>query len=206
MAIKEIFPTKILVEDIERSDDWTNELKSIVWSVFAEEQAKGRTFAEIANDSLPLLTEENIEKFPILNEVREIFVKGFHSLASSFDNYEEHSKHFGLTEEGIRSKVSKETGRLPFMKKGDFKEVHHHLGVQAFGILYLDDVQNEKEGGELVLRDPSFNSNLGYAVPQRHKIGTKKNRLVVAPAHVWHEVTEFTGEERTAIVINLNAV
>ena len=202
--IKEIFPTKILVKDFDKSQDWTDELKSIVLAVFAEEETKGKDFYEIANDSLPLFTDENMEKFPILKEVREYFIEGFYELASSFDNYEEHSRLFDLTPEGIRKKVSKELGRLPFMKGGDFKEVHNHIGAHAFGIFYLEDVANDSEGGQLVLRDPSFNSNLGFAGSQRYKVETKRNRLVVAPAHVWHEVTQFDGEQRTAIVINLN--
>ena len=202
--IKEIFPTKILIEDYDKSQQWSDELKSILKTIFANEEAQGRKFDDITENSLPLFTSENEQTFPILTEVKQMFIDGFYNLAKSFDDYNEQAGPCKLTLDDITNKVSKETGRLPFMRNGDFKSVHNHLGAQAFGIFYVEDVDNEGEGGELVLRDPSFNSTMGFATENRYKIDTKRNRLIIAPAHVWHEVTPYLGEERTAIVLNLN--
>jgi hypothetical protein len=202
--ITEIFPSKILIEDFDKPQDWTDELKSIVKTVFANEEAAGRKFDDITENSLPLFTEENEKAFPILTEVKQMFIDGFYKLATSFEEYEEQVGPCQLSYDDITRKVSRETGRLPFMRNGDFKSVHNHLGAQAFGIFYLEDVDNEGEGGELVLRDPSFNSNMGFSANNRYKVQTKQNRLVIAPAHIWHEVTSYQGEERTAIVLNLN--
>jgi Rps23 Pro-64 3,4-dihydroxylase Tpa1-like proline 4-hydroxylase len=202
--IHELFPTKILVKDFDRSKEWTDEVKSIVKAIFSREEAKGKDFVSITDDSLPLFTEENEQSFPVLTEIKQMFIDGFYELATDSTEYNKHVNICQLSLEDIKRKVSKETGRLPFMKTGQHKRVHNHLGSQAFGILYLDDINNNEEGGELVLRDPSFNSNMGFVGKDKETIQTRRNRLIIAPAHVWHEVTQFTGDERTAIVINLN--
>lgn len=202
--IHDIFPTKILVKDHEFSDKWNQELKDLLGGLLLNEQAKGRSFYEVTDDSMPVFTEANIANYPILKEVQQLFVDGFEELAKAFPDYEESIEIFGLDRAGIEQRVSAELGRLPYMKSGDFKEVHSHVKAFAFGILYLDDVDNESEGGELVLRDPSFNLNMPYSVKSRYQVATKKHRLVIAPAHVWHEVTQYTGDLRSTVVINLN--
>ena len=202
--IQEIFPTKILVKDIDKSEEWTEEVKAFVKAIFSQEQAKGKDYAAVTDDSLPLFTKDNEEAFPVLTEIRKMFIDGFYELAVASETYEQYKDLCQISYEDIEKKISKETGRLPFMKNGQYKRIHNHLGAQAFGILYLDDINNEDEGGELVLRDPSFNSNMGFVGSAEKTIETKRNRLIIAPAHVWHEVTQFTGSERTAIVINLN--
>ncbi len=202
--IQEIFPTKILVKDIDKSEEWTDEVKAFVKAIFSQEQAKGKDYASVTDDSLPLFTKDNEEAFPVLTEIRKMFIDGFYELAVASETYEQYKDLCQISYEDIEKKISKETGRLPFMKNGQYKRIHNHLGAQAFGILYLDDINNEDDGGELVLHDPSFNSNMGFVGSSQKKIETKRNRLIIAPAHVWHEVTQFTSSERTAIVINLN--
>ena len=43
--IQEIFPTKILVKDIDKSEEWTDEVKAFVKAIFSQEQAKGKDYA-----------------------------------------------------------------------------------------------------------------------------------------------------------------
>ena len=95
-------------------------------------------------------------------------------------------------------------GKLPIMKKGDYQRLHGHVNAVAFAIFYLTDVNNERQGGELILKDPSFNTNYGFKPPEDYAVETKKNRLVVVPGYIWHEVTPYTGDDdRITIVMNL---
>jgi len=199
--IYDIFPSTIYVKDYDLPQSWNDELKTILNTIVHSEKALGKSLVEIANDSLPLFTKENEKTFPALAEVKEYFIQGFHTLA-------QHSnipKELNLDLAGIRSKIAEETGKLPMTQPGSFQATHNHIGAMAFGIFYLDDVDNEKDGGELILHDPSFNSNMGFACSPVHKIETKRNRLVIAPAHIWHSVSMFSGKSRATIVINLNA-
>ena len=200
--IHDIFPTKIYIKDYEMTDQWTDEVSSIVKTIFVAEEAKGRAFNDIAENSIPLFTPENEKLFPILTELKGYFIDGFTELAAS--NTTGEALPFSIDREFVQQRISQETGRLPFMRNGDYKSVHNHAGAMAFGIFYLEDVNNAEEGGELQLRDPSFNSNIGFTGHNKYKVDTKRNRLVIAPAHLWHEVTQFNGTERTAVVINLN--
>jgi len=197
--IKNIFPVNVYIEDIEKDNEWSNDLSAVSNAIFLKHQAEtGSSRNDIGDNEIPLFTEENIAEYPILNGLREIFIDGFYALASSYDNNT-------LTREIIKEKVCRNIGKLPFMKKHDYKSVHDHVGASAFAIFYLSDVDNDKHGGQLVLRDPSFNSNQHFSPTRNYKIETKKNRLVVAPAYVWHEVTPYLGEEdRITIVINLD--
>ena len=202
--IHDIFPTKIYVKDYGMTNEWTDEVKSIVKTIFAMEEAKGRSFNDIAENNIPLFTPENEILYPVLTELKSYFVDGFTELAAS--NFTEEPLPFSIDREFIQKRISQEPGKLPFMRNGNYKTVHNHVGDMAFGIFYLDDVDNATQGGELQLRDPSFNSNIGFTGYDKYAIATKRNRLVIAPAHVWHEVTQYNGVERTAVVINLNLV
>lgn len=202
--IHDIFPTKVLIKDYNMSDAWNNEMISTVKAIFSNELAKGIDYREVGDNSIPLFTEENMNLFPVLHSLKDMFINDFYELAMSFPSYEKYKDLFKLTKDGITQRLSKETGRLPFMLSNDFKSVHDHAGAIAFGVFYLESVDNEEEGGQLILRDPSFNSNKGYSMPNTFPITTKKNRMIIGPAHVWHEVTPFKGKERTSIVLNLN--
>jgi Rps23 Pro-64 3,4-dihydroxylase Tpa1-like proline 4-hydroxylase len=79
--------------------------------------------------------------------------------------------------------------------------------VDAFGIFYLTDVDNEKHGGTLVLHDPAFHGVFNFHEARTYDVATKKNRLVICPNHIWHEVKQYLADdERITIVVNLNAV
>ena len=199
--IYDIFPSTIYVKDYDLPQHWSDELKTILNTIVYNEKASGKSLNEIANNSLPLFTKENEKKFPYLAEVKEYFIQGFYTLAQHSDI----PKELNLSLEGIRSKIAKETGKLPIAQPGSYQSTHNHIGAMAFGIFYLDDVDNKKDGGELILHDPSFNSNMGFACNPIHKIETKRNRLIIAPAHIWHSVSMFSGKSRSTIVINLNA-
>ena len=200
MSIKEIFPIKVLIKDLDLADYQNQEIKSVTQAIMAQHQANtGVPLAELTDNEIPLFTPENLEAFPILQEVRQIFIDGFVELAQSFTNNV-------LTKEQIEEQVTNNTGKLPIMKRGDYKELHNHVGASAFGILYLDFVDNDTDGGKLILRDPAMHSNVGFSEGQKFEIETRKNRLIIAPAYLWHEVTPYMGEERCTLVFNLDLV
>ena len=199
--ITSIFPNKVLIKDFDLSDDWNNNITALVKAVFAKELAEKGNYTDAGNDSIPVFTEENMKSCPELAELRQMFVDGFYELASSYSINR-------LTKEITEQRVQAELGRLPFMKKNDFKRIHNHNStIEAFGIFYLTDVDNDKEGGELILHDPSFSGTLNFHEERTLQIQTKKHRMVICPNHIWHEVSRYTGEkERITIVLNLNAM
>lgn len=197
--IKTVFPVNVLIKDHDMPDEFTNELSSAVQAIFQSLMVEnGLSRDEITNEEFPVFTEKNFQAFPVLKQLQEIFIDGFYELASS---YEENT----LTKEMIAKMVSSNVGKLPLMKKGDYKRVHGHTNAIAFAVFYLTDVDNERHGGQLVLKDPSFHSNFSFHPPEDFAVDTKKNRLVIAPAYVWHEVTPYCGDDdRITVVINLH--
>jgi hypothetical protein len=198
--IKSIFPTNILIKDLEISESDEKDLDLVVKTVMASFIAEsGITQVEAGENHLPLFTEENIERFPVLEKVREHFIDGFSELAESYNSSDVFNKN------KIKQLVNKYTGRLPFMEEGNYKDTHSHPGCIAFGILYLSNVDNNKDGGILKLFDPSWSNTIGFSNDPIHEIETKKHRLIIAPAHVWHSVSPYNGKEtRATIVINLD--
>ena len=197
--IKTIFPVNVLIKDFEMPEEFSSELSTTVQSIIQSIMTEtGLTQEQVGDDEFPVFTQENLEKFPELRTLKEMFIDGFYELASSF---EENT----LTREMIARMVEANVGKLPLMKKGDYKRLHGHTNAVAFAIFYLTDVDNKKHGGKLILKDPSFHSNFSFHPPEDFEIETKKNRLVVAPGYIWHEVTPYLGEEdRVTVVINLH--
>jgi hypothetical protein len=197
--IKTVFPVNVLIKDHNLPEEFTNELSAAVQAIFQSLMVeRGLSRDDVTNEEFPVFTEENMTAFPVLKQLQSLFVDGFYELASSF---EENT----LTREMVEKMVSANVGKLPLMKKGDYKRVHGHTNAIAFAVFYLTDVDNTRHGGQLILKDPSFHSNFSFHPPEDFAIDTKKNRLVIAPAYVWHEVTPYLGDEdRITVVINLH--
>jgi len=197
--IKTVFPVNVLVKDYDLSDDFVTEASSVIQSIFHSIMLEhGLSRKEVGDNEYPVFTNENMEKFPILKTIRQMFVDCFYELASS---YEENV----LTKEMIELMVERNVGKLPILRKGEYKRLHAHSNTSAFAIFYLTNVDNDRHGGKLILKDPAFHNNIGFTPPPDYEIETRKNRMVVAPAYIWHEVTPYIGDEdRVTIVINLH--
>lgn len=197
--IKNIFPINIVIQDSVLDKSELKDLTSSVEAIFSKYKVEhNKDHASIGDNEIPFFTDENISLFPVLGKLREKFIDGFYELSNSFEKNV-------LTKELIEQMVCRNSGKLPFMKKGDYKKTHNHYGASAFAVFYLSDVDNDKHGGKLILKDPSFHSNLNFHPPEEYEIETKRNRLVISPGYVWHEVTPYSGEEdRLTIVINLD--
>lgn len=199
--IQKLFAVHVLIKEIDFTEEENKELADIVNSMILFYKTKtNKSLHQITDNSIPLLTEENMKKFQILKKVRDVFLDGFMELAESYENNQ-------YTREIIEMMMDSQTGRLPIMKTGEYKESHTHDGACAFAILYLDDVNNEKYGGQLKLYDPGGSNINGFKNKQIIPVDTKKNRLVIAPANVWHSVSQYSGkEDRLAIVFNLDYI
>jgi hypothetical protein len=197
--LHDLFAVKVLIKDFSFSEEWNTDLENTVRAIFQNYMGvMNKSYTETSDNEIPLFTKENLEAFPILDELRNIFIDGFYQLADSYENN-------SITKDEIRTKVHANIGKLPFVKSGESKSLHNHTKASAFGIFYLTDVNNDKDGGTLILRDPAFHSNYGFHAKTSFDVSTKKNRLVVVPAYVWHEVTAYSGkDERIAIVMNLD--
>lgn len=195
--IHSIFPTNILVEDVDFSNEEISELTVAINAIFKSHEAITGSHIISGEDSMPLFTDENISVFPILKKLKQLFADGFYKVAQSNPNN-------NITPESIEIMMDNHAGRLPIMRNGDYKGIHSHPGSTAFGIFYLTDVDNKKDGGKLILRDPSFHTNPGFRSSMTHEIETKAGRLVIAPSYIWHEVTPYYGkEDRITVVSNL---
>jgi len=192
------FKTNVLIKDFNLSDDWNNTVQSIVRSHFSSRLLEvDGNYSEAGNQTKPFFTQENISKYSEIKQLKDMFVDGFYELAQSYDNNK-------LTKDEISKNLALSFGKFPFMRKGDYKGAHTHAHITAFSIFYLSDVDNKKNGGQLVLIDPTFDYTEEYSNPKYFKVETKKNRLIVCPNIVWHEVTPYSGdEERITLVVNL---
>ena len=198
--IQTIFPTNIFIKDYELDEDWNASLTAFLKAHFINSMTSSGNYAITSDETYGVFTKENLESNKELRELREMFVDGFYELSKSFNTNVESP----LTREKILEGLGEKFGRLPFMKKGDVKRIHTHSDAEAFGIFYLNDINNEQDGGQLVLHDPSFNSLLFFRENRTLQIPTKKHRLIIVPSSVWHEVYQYLGEEeRITVVVNL---
>lgn len=207
MAIREIFPTNIVIKDIDLTQDQILELTVAVESIFLhnynvtrEEVRSSKNPMDKGNfaDPIPVFTEENLKVFSELKYVKEIFIDGFYELSQSYEDSD-------LSRDAIKMLFENSLGQLPVMRTGQAHPAHTHPGAVASAIFYLTDVDNKKDGGQLILRDPTWHSTPGFRNSMQYEIETKAGRLVVFPVHVWHEVKTYLGEkDRIAIVANLS--
>lgn len=198
--IETIFPTKILIKDYEFSEDWNTSITAFLKNHFVNSMFASDDYDDNSDEEYGVFTEKNLKASKELRELRELFVDGFYELSQTFKTNIETP----LTREQISQGLQKTFGRLPFMKKGYLKRLHTHSDADAFGIFYLNDIDNEKDGGQLVLHDPTFNKLLFFRENRTMEIATKKHRLIIAPSSVWHEVYQYFGEkERITVVVNL---
>ena len=195
--IETVFPIKMLIDEFEVTYEEEVSLYSILQAIFMSHLSKkGLGFVDAGNvASIPIFTKENLEGYPEIKKLYEFFAESFYKLANEYSP---------TTMEEIYLSMGETTGRLPFMRKGDYKQIHNHSGTSLVAVYYMGEVNNEKEGGKLVLHDPSFNNTMRTKPKPTHEIETKKNRIVIMPGYIWHEVTPYTGEDvRLAVVMNI---
>jgi hypothetical protein len=199
--IHEIFPVKILIKDFDMSQDWTDTIKASAKECFSDFLATAKDYSSAGAESCNFFTKERMENVPEVKQLKEMFIDGFYELAQACGKNPDGDL---LTREEIAEKLKNDPGKLPFMRKGDVRTIHNHTRASALAIFYLNDLDNERQGGQLVLHDPSFHDLVHFFGYNKYYVPTKKNRMVIIPSHVWHEVSQYLGdEERMTIAINL---
>jgi hypothetical protein len=203
------FYRKILVKDYDLPDSWTDELILTLKFLELNKQDNCSLTKLIREKNLNsdykyeehkikkpyIIHEETAKNFQVISDLRNIFIEGFCELNKGHDYHYE--------EAYLRKIFLGNSGNFATMKKGQYVGSHDHPSI-AFAIFYLTDVNNKADGGELILHDPAFHRNFGFHSPREIKVPTKKNRLVIGPSNIWHEVEMFTGNsERMCAVIDL---
>lgn len=203
------FSSKLLIKDYNMSEEWTNDLIFTLQFLSLQKDDNCTFSHALENSDLSVLYqydghkstkpyvihEESARQFKVIKELRDIFIEGFCELNKSYGNQ--------YTEKYLRDVYVKDSGNFAVIKQGQRVGLHNHPSI-AFAIFYLTDVDNHNDGGELVLYDPSFHQNTHYYSKKEIRIQTKKNRLVIGPANMWHEVTPYTGvTDRMCAVIDL---
>ena len=84
--IHSIFPTNILIEDIDFTDEEISEMSFAINAIFKSHEAITGSHVISGEDSMPLFTDENITVFPILKKLKKIFADGFYKLADKLES------------------------------------------------------------------------------------------------------------------------
>lgn len=207
MATYDIFPSKLVIQDRELTEQQIKDLTVAVQAIFMDNAIHGEHTVETRDgnfhsnawaEPFAVWTPENLKIFPVLQEVKDIFIDGFYELAQAheFNN---------LSRDDVATLFADNYGQIPIMQTGGSLPVHTHPGAVASAVFYLTDVDNGADGGMLSLRDPSFNTTAGFRNDMEMFIETKAGRLVVFPTHIWHDVTPYHGkEDRMSMVANLS--
>lgn len=203
------FSSKILVKDLELPASWTQELEITLKFLMLDKEENCSLSKSLKDNNLRLIyrydehksskpyiiNEGTAKKHKVIEDLRNIFIDGFCELNREYNNQ--------YDEQYLRKTFLFDSGNFAILKKGQRVGLHNHPSI-AFAIFYLTDVDNENDGGELILYDPSFNQNKHFSPKRDMKIATKKNRLIIGPANVWHEVTPYYGNyDRLCAVIDL---
>ena len=198
--IRTIFPVKMFHAKMPMNDKDASSLNATCQAIFRNHVAmKEISFQDAGDDGvhIPVFTYDNIKTYKEIKELYKFFAQSCHILAKEYDDT--------ITFEEIIDCMEETTGRLPFMRKGDYKSLHCHSGASLVAVFYLDDVDNDKDGGKLILHDPAFNQVIRTKPKSKMPIDTEKHSIIIVPAHVWHEVTPYNGDEdRLAVVMNIS--
>jgi len=201
IMIETIFPTKIFRSKIDFTDDENESLKAFCQALMMQYMAENKiSFREAGElENVPVFSDFNLKTYPFMTRLYNFFAVSFLELLQEYEPSAEL--------EEVYDAMQVTMGKMPFMKRGDYKQIHCHRGNALVAVFYLDSVDNDMHGGKLILHDPSFNNTVRARTNPQHEIQTEKNSIVIIPAHVWHEVTPYFGnDERLTITMDIELV
>jgi hypothetical protein len=204
--ILDLFPTKILLKDLDISDDTNKKLCETISAIHVATRASSSF--DCACEEMYLFSEENQKTNPELTVVLDAFVEGFSELLDANDTDPEYENHASIKSK-IRSTIvagQRPWTKLPFMRaySKEYKSSHTHEQSCVWGIFYLQDVNHEEYGGQIYMENPHRSTQRHFYSSPEQKFEAKKNRLIIAPNYVWHGVTPYTGpDDRLCIVVSL---
>jgi hypothetical protein len=86
-------------------------------------------------------------------------------------------------------------------------KTHNHSGSQVGAVFYL--LNDQTESGKIIFFDPRFNANRNYKTEMWGElfepltVDAVENTFVIFPSFVYHQTTNFTGNLRIAIPVDL---
>jgi hypothetical protein len=203
MAVKQIYPTNIYLKQLDIGDEKLTIIENYLRAQhLAFTSSLDNDHSEYTDGNENIVIDAIIEgECPEMAELIEEIKKGFLSLAySNIDNMSESNA------DAVMLDVELDSCKINLMKKGYRLGVHTHYSDDAFACLYFNDV-TEDEGGEIVLYDPRWQRNYAFGGSKLEKIKSKRGQLLIAPQFLWHEVTQYNGnEERLTLVVNAQVV
>jgi hypothetical protein len=177
--IEKHWATPIYSHQYTDDDDWNHKLDILLKAKMTDMKSEGHTNIADVNVSF--------KPFP---DIMDRFKTAFDELCDVY----EHPKNYNITDLNI----------INPMNFGDYKSVHSHDKIDAFGIFYVD-VGAETSGGHLKLYDPRWQNQKSFVGSKPYmEIVPKKGLLIAAPHYVWHEVTPYVGDlTRLSLVCNM---
>ena len=136
--IKTIFPIKMLHELHNINEEESSTLNSVCQAIFRNHLAMaGLSYQDGGDDGvhIPLFTDDNIKNYNEIKNLHDFFAKSFLKLANEYDE--------SITHTEILERMEQTTGRLPFMRNGDYKGLHCHSGASMVAVYYLDCVDKD---------------------------------------------------------------
>lgn len=204
MAIKSIYPTNILVKQIDISEEKIsaieNFLKAQHLSFISDSNKNDLVEYRDGNENI-IIDAKNSGECPEMEELEAKIKQAYIELA--YSNIEEFTES---NTEKLMLDTKIDSCKINLMKQGYRLGVHTHYSDDAYACFYFNDVK-ENEGGELVLYDPRWQRNYWFGGSKLETIRPKRGMLVIAPSFLWHEVSLYTGqEERLTLVVNAQVV
>jgi hypothetical protein len=203
MSIKQIYPTNIYLDKLDISDEKLTVIENYLRAQhLAFTSSLDNDHKEYHDGNENIVIDAIIEgECPEMVELIEKIKKAFLELAySNMDNLSESNQ------DAIALDVELDSTKINLMKRGYRLGVHTHYSDDGFACLYFNDVSDE-EGGEIALYDPRWQRNYAFGGSKLEKIKSKRGQLLIAPQFLWHEVTQYNGdEERLTLVVNAQVV
>lgn len=183
------FPVELLVRDFDMPSSWNENIDLFIRTEVFSEHPLFDPNDPNKFDEINIFSPKFLEKSKEVQILYDIFFNGFKDLAHHTDP--------DVSAESIEKMHF--TGKVPFMKSGDFKKVHNHVKADAYGIFYLNDIP-PKSGGQLIIHHPVFHNQVAFSAPREHTIPHRKNRLIIGPSYVWHEVSLYLGKDQRKVI------
>jgi len=199
MEIKPIYATNILVAQLDIEDDKLTTIEQYLKAQHASFMADiNNDHEEYRDGNENIIFNATIEgECPEMADLVKQIKQSYVNLAySNLEQYEE------TNEDSLILDARIDSCKINLMQPGYRLGCHTHYADDAFACFYFNDVQLH-EGGELVLYDPRWQRNYWFAGSKLEKIRPKRGMLVIAPAFIWHEVTQYNGtDDRLTLVVN----
>ena len=194
MTVRAAFPIYINEIDWDLPDWWYDNLLEAGFELTDDIPTDKENFVFAFSD-------ENIENYPVLHELKRMFSIAIRDLAAKYGNSR-------VKPDDIDSRLAESESEFPSRdhKAYPVSVPHFHPLVSCTGLFYID-AGDENQGGNLMLFDPSNNQMVEFVSPEVEYIEPKRGKMVIFPGHMRHSVTQYTGSAlRRMVVLDLKCL